>query len=647
MNPAQATSPTPRARVLLAWPAQVLVLAIAAVLAYGRTLDVPFYLDDFSSIRENSLVYHWSGLVALREYAPMRVLTYATFALNYRWGGFDPLGYHLLNLAIHFLTAFAVYGFTRQALRAPQVETSVSPAASAGLPWFVALLFLLHPLQTGAVTYIVQRLASMAALFYVAALTAYLRARLSASTPARTLWSVACVLCGVLALFSKENAATLPGGLLLLEFIVLRPKPSAWPRVAGISAGAAILIWLLAAVSFGGNPFSLAGMGGVASQSREVSRGAYLATQMPVLWSYLRLFFWPAGLHLDHAVDLHDFGDAATWWALAGHLALVSFALLVARRRPLVSFGVLFYYLAHSVESSIIPIPELAFEHRTYLPNLGLCLACADLLGAALRGPVAARAAMPLAAIAVVALGSATWRRNEQWRDPIGFWRDNVRLAPTKARAWGNLGKSLVLAGRPEEGLRALEESLRLRSGAHEEDENAIYDAVNIAEALRRLGRADEGLAGVQRALDRPMKPAHRAALFLARGNLQLEQRRFAEAEVSYREALGHQPWNLTALANRASALAQMGRLADADSLYEQVLRVDPRDPAVRENRLQVLAARLVEMGDAHREAHRHAQADSAYRAALDVLGDLERLNPENPALQANSERIRGRLRSR
>src|SRR5262245_17950690 len=310
MGSAQATNRTFRA-MPRAWPVQVLVLAIAAALAYGRTLDVPFYLDDFSSISENSLVYHWSGFAALREYAPMRVLAYASFALNYRWGGFDPRGYHLVNLAIHFLAAVAVFGFTRQLLRAPRVEESLSPAARAALPWLVALLFLLHPLQTGAVTYIVQRLASMAALFYVAALAAYLHARLSASSRAGMLWAAACVLCGLLALFTKENAATLPGALLLLELLVLRPAPGTWRRLAGILVGAAIVTWLLTALSFGGDPFSLAAMGDVASQSQQVSRAGYLATQMPVLWSYLRLFFWPNGLHLDHAVDLHDFGDAA------------------------------------------------------------------------------------------------------------------------------------------------------------------------------------------------------------------------------------------------------------------------------------------------------------------------------------------------
>src|SRR5213083_1897364 len=154
---------------LLAWPVHVLVLALAVALAYGHTLDVPFYLDDFSSILENSLVYHWQGFAALRAYAPMRVLTYASFALNHRWGGFDPVGYHLVNLAIHFLAGVAVYGFTRGVLRTPHVEGSVSPSVRAGVPLFVSLVFLLHPLQTGAVTYIVQRLASMAALFCVAA----------------------------------------------------------------------------------------------------------------------------------------------------------------------------------------------------------------------------------------------------------------------------------------------------------------------------------------------------------------------------------------------------------------------------------------------------------------------------------------------
>ena len=604
---------------LLGWPVHVLVLALAVALAYGHTLDVPFYLDDFSSILENSLVYHWQGFAALRAYAPMRVLTYASFALNHRWGGFDPVGYHLVNLAIHFLAGVAVYGFTRGVLRTPHVEGSVSPSVRAGVPLFVSLVFLLHPLQTGAVTYIVQRLASMAALFYVAALAAYLQARLAARARTRILASAACALCAFLALFTKENAATLPGALLLLELVLVRPRRSDWPWLAGVLMGSAALVWLLTALSFGGDPFSLGAMGDLASQSRQISRGTYLATQMPVLWTYIRLFFWPVGLHLDRSVDLHHFGDATALWALAGHLALVSIAALAARPRPLVAFGVLFYYLAHSIESGIIPIPELAFEHRSYLPNLGLCLACGDLLRTGLPRPIGARHVVPLAALVPLLLGCATWRRNEQWRDPIAFWQDNVRRAPTKARAWGQLGKSLVLAGRPEEGLRALQESLRLRS--HELE-------VNVARTK----------------LDRPMKAAPRAALYLARGNLQLEQQRFPLAAASYREALRHQPGMLPALANLASALADMGRLAAADSLYAEVLLADPRNAAARENQLQVRAARLVELGDAHRAAHRRAQADSAYRAALDLLQQVARMNPANSLVRANSERIHERL---
>lgn len=638
------TRTVPGARLLLAPGAHVLVLALAVALAYGRTLDVPFYLDDFSSIRENSLVYHWQGLAAIREYAPMRVLTYASFALNHRWGGFDPTGYHLANLAIHLLAGIAVYGFTRGILRTPHVTAGVAPAARVGLPPFVALLFLLHPLQTGAVTYIVQRLASMVALFYVAALTFYLQARMAASRRTRGLWSVACVGFALLALFTKENAATLPGAILLLELVLLRQRRGDIPRLAGLVIGSAALVWLWTALSFGGNPFSLAAVGGVASQSREISRGTYLATQMPVLWTYLRLFFWPVGLHLDRAVDVHRLADAKVLWSMAGHVVLIAIALLAARRRPVIAFGLLFYYLAHSVESGIIPIPELAFEHRSYLPNLGLCLACGDLLRMDFRGPRGRRAIALLATLVPLLLGCATWRRNEQWRDPIAFWQDNVRLAPTKARAWGNLGKSLVLAGRPEEGMQALRESLRLRSLPSTRDENLTYDVVNLAEAMRQLGRIDEGLALIEDALNQPTKPAVPAALYLARGNLQLEQRRFAEAEASYHEALRHQPWNLPALTNLASALAHMDRLAEADSLYEVVLGADPRDSSVRENRLQVRAARWAELGDSYRSSHRDLQADSAYRAALDMLEQVARTNPDNPAVRANSERIRERL---
>src|SRR5258706_293094 len=434
-----------------AWPVHLVLLALATVATYGRTLDVPFYLDDFSSIQENSLIYHWQGVEALRQFGPLRVLTSLTFALNYLVSHFQPFGYHLVNIKIHFLAGVAVYGLARGVLRTPRLAAAVRPGTRRWLPLFVAALFVLHPLPTQAVTYTLQRLASMAALLYVASLAAYVQARLAPSAVRRALWAVACLLCAGLALFTKENSATLPLAYLLIEVALFRHRPGRLLQLAGVAAAELALVWLVAALAFGRNPLSLGAIATLASQSAEIPRAAYFATQMPVLWTYVRLFFWPVGLHLDYAVDLErGLAGAGVWLALAAHALVIVLALVAWRRRPLITFALLFYYLAHAVESSFIPIPELAFEHRAYLPDLGLCLLVGWLLIAEAPRPWGGRMVAGISVAVLLVLGVLTWQRNEQWRHPVAFWQDNVRLAPAKARAWGNLGKSLLDAIQPE-----------------------------------------------------------------------------------------------------------------------------------------------------------------------------------------------------
>ena len=593
-----ATSPTAGPETVLpfglerfsAWPGQILLIALATLATYGHTLDVPFYLDDFSSIQENPLIYQWQGFEALRHFGPMRILCYLTFELNYRLGHFHPFGYHQVNILFHFLAGAAVYGLARGLLSTPRLAGAVRPEVRTWLPLFVAALFVLHPLQTQAVTYTVQRLASMAAMFYIASLAAYVQARLAHSAGPRFAWAGACFAFAGLALFTKENTATLPLAFLLIEAVLFAHRPGRLLQLVGVAAAEMALVWLVAALAFGRNPFSIAALGGLTSQSTEIPRRAYFATQMPVLWTYLRLFLWPVGLHLDYAVDLlRGFANAQVGLALAGHVLVIALALAAWRRRPLVTFALLFYYLAHAVESSLIPIPELAFEHRTYLPNLGLCLMVGWLLVAeAPRWPRSGRVVAAIAGGLLLVLGVFTWQRNQQWRDPVALWQDNVRLAPAKARAWGNLGKCLLEANRPEEAEKALRESQRLQQAGFGSAPGSAVDAINLIAALQVLGRDDEALKLIAQLQARPLEPPTRALLDLNRGNIHFAHQAFAAAETCYRTALALEPGNLTALANLASTLAQTGRFASAESLFQRVLDMNPDDAATRENLRQL-----------------------------------------------------------
>lgn len=573
------------------WPFQLALLALAVAAAYARTFDVPFYLDDYSSILENDRIYRWQGLGALWEFAPLRVLGYASFALDYRRGHFDPAVYHLTNLVIHILATTAVWSLVRGLLRAPRLEGRVSPGARAGLPLLVALLFGLHPLQTQAVTYIVQRLASLAALFYIAALASFLEARLARVPGARIGWSALALLCAACALLSKESAATLPLALVLIECVFFRRDARGMIRAATAGAGGMVVLWFAVAAIFGRNPLSLEAMRPLTTDATLISRPAYLATQMPALWTYIRLFFWPAGLHLDHADRFFDgFAHPVVWIALAGHLLVLALGLWAWRSRPLVTFALLFYYLAHLMESSIFPLQDMIFEHRAYLPDLGLCLLVGWALGEELPRRSGARLATALAAAVVLLLGLLTWQRNQQWRDPLAFWRDNVRLAPTKARAWGSLARRLIEADQPAEAAAALHRSIELRSAQGAPDDP--LDIVNLSVALQMMGRGDSALTLIERGLAGSMEPRVRSRFHLNRGNIAYESGRLAEAEADFRQALALDPSSIMIRVNLASALAQSGRLAEAETLYQEVLEVDPANAAARENLAKVREAR-------------------------------------------------------
>lgn len=621
----------------------VAVLAAAVALTYGHTLDAPFELDDASSIVENEWIRPGHSFGDLWRFAPLRVLGYFSFALNYRFGATDPRGYHVVNIVIHFLAACACWALARLVVRTPRVRDQVPAGAGRGLALLAGLLFALHPLQTSAVTYVVQRLASMAALFFVTSLACFVQARL-ARTPASRVAAIAgCAVAGTLALLTKESTVTLPLALALIECVMFRHRGRGRIAVALAALAGTAAVWLGIALVFGRNPFAPGTVQALTSDAALVTRGQYLATQLPILWSYARLFVWPAGLHLDHSdAHLDGFGHPVVWFAIAGHLLMLALALGSARHRPVLGFGLLFWYLAHSVESSVFPLQDMMFEHRAYLPDLGLCLAASWLLAVELprllRSP---RRAWEVTAALLIVLGIVTWRRNQMWRDPILLWQDNVRHAPDRARAWGSLARHLTDAQRPAEAVAALERSVRIgtaRGGAAGIDP---LDVVNLSIALQSLGKYEDAERLVTEHLGRPVSPYAQSLLWIQRGNLDFQAGRLSAADSAFRAALAQDSSSVPARANLASTWARSGRLGAAESLFAVVAAIDPRDPQARINLLQARAARLIDEAQRSDRAGHGLDARRSYRSALEALEELAGLEPGNPAAASNIAGVR------
>jgi hypothetical protein len=559
---------------LKTWWVQFFAMALATLVCYGHTLHVPFYLDDFSSIVENPVVQNWGGWKGLWDYAPLRIVGYVSFAVNHHFGQFQVVGYHVVNIVIHFLAGCAVLALAKGLMSAPAMRPLSSPRTAQWVPFLTGLLFIVHPLQTQAVTYIVQRLASLAALFYLSALACYVWARVSEQIWKQWLLIAGTVLSAGLAFFTKQNTFTLPLTVLLAEFIFFQEgKKRIFALLAIVAAGLGCLFVVFAAL-FSYDPLSLKAMEALTRETTVISRIQYLATQVKVLWIYIRLFFFPVGLHLDHDVPLlNGLISLETLPFLLGHVLVLVLAIRARKRHPVLSFGVLFYYLAQIVESGFIPIRDVLFEHRTYLPNAGLCLVTAwitiSVLPSLFRWLNPAAVALPMVAI----LGVLTWQRNQLWTDSVALWRDNAMKAPNNYRVLDTYAKQLLKAGRNQEAAQVL----ALTDRFEESDDIQWPNAINHLIMLRRQGKLEEALAAADQYLSKNPNPRIRSKILANKGNIYIEKGDLGKAEENLREALSDYPENLPAMVNLGIVLFHKGARDEAKQIFIDALKKDPQ----------------------------------------------------------------------
>jgi hypothetical protein len=359
------------------------LIAGVALVAYSNTFHVPFHYDDRPNIVENPnvqiTVLTWDRLERLikNTYAvSIRVFSYFTLAMNYYFGGFNVFGYHLVNFFIHIASGILLYWFLLLTFNLPSLKEKYGPI-SYRVALFSSLIFISHPIQTQSVTYIVQRMASMAGMFFLLSLALYIKGRLSTGR-SRVFYFGGMVSSYLLGVFSKENVAILPLFIALYEFYFfqnfdLSPK--------GKKILFALLGVLLALGAFGfiiwGQRYMQEIKGGYeyrASLSSPFTMWERVLTQSRVVLYYLTLLIFPhpSRLNLDHdfSVSKTILDPPTTLISLLIIAGLIGYSIWTAKKRPVLSFCILWYFGNLVIESSIFPL-EMVYEHRLYLPAVG------------------------------------------------------------------------------------------------------------------------------------------------------------------------------------------------------------------------------------------------------------------------------------
>lgn len=459
----------------------LLLVLLLTVIVYAGSFRAGWHLDDNRTIVKNESIDD-ARRALVRLVTTNRGLGDLTFTVNHRLGGSDPAAYHAVNLAFHLGCGVLVYllvaGLGRGERR---FEMAALGAAS---------LFLVHPLATNSVTYVVQRYTTMAAFFYLLSAVLYRGGALGSRKAA-----ILSVVAALAAARSKEIALTLPLALAALEYTFPTSRSRRrYLRVLPQAAAVLVIPVTLLAGRIGlGDSLSEAMREG-SRETTVIPRAPYLLTQFHVVVDYLRLLLFPRGLTIDHDVVIRTDPFAVATVLRALFLAsLAGAAFAVKRKRPLVTFGLLWFFVSLLVESSIFPIRDVMFEHRTYLPSVGFFAAVAALVLRPERRPSFWAAIL---GVIVVALGIATGERNRVWRDDISLWTDATAKAPGKGRPWANLGYARVDRGEIEKATGALEKSIELGPVFPE-------DLVTLAEVYFDLGRKDEAEAALREALRR------------------------------------------------------------------------------------------------------------------------------------------------
>ncbi len=591
---------------------RVVALVLAACAVYANSFGAPFIFDDRTAIVSNLRIRElWPG-----PFVSARPIVELTLALNYALGGLNVVGYHVVNLALHVGCGLLLYDLARRTLRA----TATAPGREVRVAWWAALVFLVHPLQTEAVTYVISRSEVLMAFWYLVTLDLVLVGDERADR--RAAFCVLAVLTCALGMATKPAMVSAPIAAWWLMHCVLRPPEAArlsfaddramprgaspasrWPLLAALAATWLVLIALVTLQETPGAGLDIG-----------IEPLAYLRTQLGVTWHYLRLLVWPTGQTIEY-----DWPLAASWTSTRvvvpalGWLVVVALLVWLRRtRRNAAAFWLGFSLFTLAPSSSIVPIADLVFEHRMYLPLAGFAvLASLAAVGLARHAP---RIVATAGLVAVAALGTATIARNALWHDPVRLWEDALEKAPTKPRIFRNLISAYEERGDRANAMRVAAKETQVFEDLHRARPHDPEVLTALADAYARRGRVDDALAllvqAVQLGPDDALARTAYGSLLVQVGRSEEAVGQLEMAEALARTRLDWVGRDLTRsiLTNLGWAYALVGRESEAVAVLR---RAAEGGDVVALNNLGSILARLGQWDEA-REILERAHARDA-----------------------------------
>jgi tetratricopeptide (TPR) repeat protein len=542
----------------------IVCITIWGAAIYSNILRVPFVFDDLVYIQNNPILKNPLNLADIIGFAPSRWIGFFTFGLNYYFGQENTFGYHLVNLVIHIGSAISCYWLVLLTFRTPRLRDQASSDFKSTMALLAGLIFVSHPVQTEAVTYIWQRVESLAAFFYLLSLASYVKSRLEEDRNRKSskvnplIYYVASCVLAYMSAMTKEIAVTLPATIILYEILFFGNIATRFRRVM-LKATPFLCLLIIVPV--------------LAQKSPTVTENllyespptwSYMLTQTRVIAAYLRLLVWPVEQNLDYDFPLsQSLLEPEVLLSVSLIMLIVILGLLLYKTSPLVTFGTVWFFLTLSPTSSIIALPDLIFEHRLYLPLVGFVFVMTGII-AALR-----KHWRPLSMVMIIVLllfSAGTYYRNSIWQNDLTLWQDTVRKSPLKARPRVNLAISYVNVGEYDQALDELSHAVALKpdyAAAHE----------NMGVAYFRKGAYQQAIAAFKKAID---LDSSQTSTYNAVAEAYMHVGKKDLAMKNFKKALSLNPSLLSARNNLGLILAEKGLYSRAIAEFERLIQFEP-----------------------------------------------------------------------